>query len=154
MGAVLLAIDPGKTHFGYAVFREGLLVSCGTPNHANAEGLASIAIDLYRYYKRQAGTRVSVAMEVPQNYLRTRRVKSLSGLVALCAAVDAAVQIERFYQPKVWKGQVPKPAHHKRLVRVLSAAETTLWNEADHNARDAIGIGLFHLGRTKRGGVT
>jgi len=150
---VLLAIDPGKEHFGYAVFSDTLLTACGTPEHADPNALASIAIRLYDYYRRQPETRVTVAMEVPQNYLRARRIKSLEGLVALCAAVDEAVQVGRFYQPKMWKGQVPKPAHHRRLARVLTGVELDLWATADHNAKDAIGIGLFHLGRTKRGGI-
>lgn len=151
--SILLAIDPGKTHFGYSVFKDGRLIACGTPENADPVALAGIAIGLYDYYKRQPQTRVAVVMEVPQHYLRSRRVKSLEGLVALCAAVDRAVQVQAFYQPKMWKGQVPKPAHHRRLGRVLTGVELDLWGTADHNAKDAIGIGLFHLGRTRKGGV-
>ena len=153
MTSILLAIDPGKSHFGYSVFADGRLIACGTPENVDPTTLANIAIGLYGYYKRQPNTCVAVVMEVPQNYLRSRRVKSLEGLVALCAAVDRAVQVKAFYQPKMWKGQVPKPAHHRRLCRVLTGAELDLWGTADHNAKDAIGIGLFHLGRTSKGGV-
>ena len=149
----LIAIDPGKSHFGYAVFSYGTLIACGTPEHTNPTALAQIAIDLHSFYDRQTEERVTLVMEVPQHYLRTRRAKSLEGLVALCAAIDRAVHVGRFYQPKEWKGQVPKPAHHKRLRRVLNSFECSLWDAVDHNAKDAIGIGLFYLGRTKKGGV-
>lgn len=148
----LLAIDPGKTHFGYAVFSQNKLIGCGTQKHSSNEGLALIAVDLAHglqstYYG------CIVVMEKPENYLRNNKSKSLEGLVALCNAVHSAVGVHRFYTPKQWKGQVPKDVHHERLARVLSASELVLWGAVDHNAKDAIGIGLFHLGRTKRGGI-
>jgi len=79
--------------------------------------------------------------------------------------------------PTEWKGAVSKPVHHKRLWRVLSEEERSQlgarvgreidaacrrgaldrWSRpgasyypggfAEHNLLDAIGIGLWHLGR-------
>lgn len=44
------------------------------------------------------------------------------------------------YTPEQWKGQMKKEVVHTRLARLI-----TLPEGLDHNALDAVGIGLFHL---------
>ena len=55
------------------------------------------------------------------------------------------------YLPKEWKGQVPKPIHNKRVEKTLNPKERTkilgLPASTRHNVIDAVGIGLYHLGR-------
>ena len=57
------------------------------------------------------------------------------------------------YLPGQWKGNVPKKPHHKRILRVLDDEELGNMADSNHDTLDAVGIGLFALGRTKRGGV-
>ncbi len=147
----LLAIDPGKEHFGYSVFRQGVLIQCGTQHHTDSFGLYECIQSIYN--DAPVNKCLEVVMEKPENYIGNNKKKSLQGLFDLCSMVDQYIGVHKFYHPKAWKGQVPKPAHHRRLQRVLSESELLLWSTADHNAKDAIGIGLYHLGRTKRGGT-
>jgi hypothetical protein len=61
------------------------------------------------------------------------------------------------YKPSQWKGQTPKAIHHERIKKLLSADELSrvvlpkAKKTLGHNVWDAIGLGLFHLGRAGRG---
>jgi hypothetical protein len=61
------------------------------------------------------------------------------------------------YTPSAWKGQVPKSVHHARILAALSYEEQSripkLPTSKLHNVLDAVALGLFHVGRVKRGGV-
>jgi hypothetical protein len=57
------------------------------------------------------------------------------------------VDVVRLVTPAEWKGSVPKDICHSRIEDVLGPDEKMPEN---HNARDAVGIGLFELGRYKR----
>jgi hypothetical protein len=68
-------------------------------------------------------------------------------------------------RPSAWKANVPKPIHHLRIRRFLGIGEEILIGigALDHEAgarggyqpdrADAIGIGVWALGRCERGGV-
>ena len=51
------------------------------------------------------------------------------------------------YRPSEWKRQVHKELHHRRIRAALSTPEQGVWDALGHDARDAVGIGLFALGR-------
>lgn len=61
--------------------------------------------------------------------------------------------------PRTWKGTVPKAIVEKRVLAVLDEQETLLIystmsaraKKLDHNMVDAVGIGLWRLGRKYRG---
>lgn len=73
------------------------------------------------------------------------------------------------YLPREWKGQVPKPIHQVRILKALSEFELDRIRDEEgrradlgfitfksapvdaplRNTVDAVGIGLFHLGRIK-----
>lgn len=56
--------------------------------------------------------------------------------------------------PSAWKAQIPKSVHKSRILGNLDPAEfRAIVSPADHNTIDAIGIGLWALGRSGRGGV-
>jgi len=143
---ILLTIDPGKHHFGYAIFADRQLRNCGTPTDV------SVALDLAMYYRSRAKD-FRLVMEKPQNYRSNKKTKSLDGLFWLCSELASKAGVDRFYLPREWKGQVPKLIHHNRLQRHLTPIELATWSNADHNARDAVGIGLFDLGRCRVGGL-
>lgn len=51
------------------------------------------------------------------------------------------------YKPFEWKRNVDKVLHHSRIAEALSPGELFIWSKLGHDARDAVGIGLFALGR-------
>lgn len=106
---------------------------------------------------------VDVVTEWPQIY-RAQHAKGdpndLPGVAAVGLAVAAYLRARSCfaYTPKEWAGNVPKatrgdckasPRAH-RIAKRLSESELKVWNalkKSDHDAIDAIGIGLYHLGR-------
>jgi hypothetical protein len=57
------------------------------------------------------------------------------------------------YTPFQWKGNVPKAANHSRVARALNPDEAALMPpRAEHDAWDAVGILMFALARTRKGG--
>ena len=52
-------------------------------------------------------------------------------------------------EPRTWKGQVPKEIHGRRTMSVLTPAEAALAAGKRHDVLDAIGLGLWKLGRMK-----
>lgn len=82
------------------------------------------------------------------------QVATIAGVLA--GIVGAEV---RFIPPSLWKGGVPKSIMRDRQTKLLKPSEVSLVKtvsrmegEAFHNAMDALGIGLFALGRMRRGG--
>lgn len=108
--------------------------------------------------------------EWPQKYPTKRKYHE--NLEELHAVGSALAQVRGFswakmWLPAQWKGNVPKRAHHRRAGAALREDEWALlegslvarrrpegWlqSEAAHDARDALGILLFALGRVDRGG--
>ena len=96
---------------------------------------------------------------IPPNDICTLR-DDMSDFLARCAPDSVVVK----YEPREWKGQVPKPKRgetwdsyiiHKRVSRALDGVELALYMEAlevvpvaqRHNIVDAVGIGLKYLRR-------
>jgi len=103
-----------------------------------------------------------LVIEIPQVYRVGKSKGDPNDLIKV--AVQAGQWIERAklygasvyrHLPQEWKGQVPKNVHHERILAALSPAESAripkLPKADAHNMLDAIGLGLFHLGRISRG---
>lgn len=71
---------------------------------------------------------------------------------ALCVDMAASLQL---VEPAEWKAQVPKDITRKRIEGILTTSEKVNIKKGGemHNVYDAIGIGLFALGRAKKGMV-
>ena len=152
----LLSVDPGKCT-GYAVFDGGLLRRAGVAsvpsNTPLPEKVRRIAGEFTGFYDE-------AAYELPQVYTRDKSKGDPNDLMPLAAIIGGFVM--RFpetkhtlYKPREWKGQLTKDACHARITERLSEEEArTLIHSLSfvsatlrHNALDAVGIGLFHLGR-------
>jgi len=135
-GFLLLAIDPGAST-GWAVFG-GQLLGCGLgdPHVGRAQ---RVVIELPQVYPNHP---------VPPNDLVT--LAFLAGRYAGGAAAGAEVST---VFPHQWKGNLPKDLCAIRVRAALTPAERTIVDAIDvpdkqkHNVLDAIGIGLFTLGR-------
>lgn len=152
---VLCTVDPGKRACGVALWSvsggRGILSWSGlvTQRDGNATKLARQIVglktpfsDLFIYY-----------VEDPQCYRNKRKahadLASLKMVVRALQSEGARPLLK--IKPVAWKGNVPKAVHHERLKKELSRSELRLVPE-DHNVWDAVGLGLYALGRTGRGG--
>lgn len=158
---ILLAVDPGIRGCGAALFdgstlaRVAYVVSPFASGNQAGESAAMAAA-----VAEWAGVVDLVVIEWPRVYATRIRAGQSSGdpndLLAL-AGVDAAVAAlvgarSASYCPSDWKGNVPKDVMGARILGRLSAAEQSLVMTVTpagkrHNAIDAVGVGLFHLGR-------
>lgn len=164
---MILAVDPGIRGCGCALFSGGRLYSVayvknGTRSKNVVRDAESMARDVWRW----AGDVDELVVEWPQIYATRIRSGESTGdpndLLGL-AAVDGAVAAHMWetpvarYLPREWKGQLTKEACHHRIQTRLDEGEMARLTQASeeagslaHNAWDAVGIGLHHLGRLKQ----
>lgn len=106
------------------------------------------------------GTPDSLVGEWPQVYPDERNVDPnrnllpLAGVVAHVSGMLPSDVRRTVYRPREWKGTLKKEAFTKRILERLTPQERQLIEAIQpeglrHNATDAAGLGLFHLGRLK-----
>jgi hypothetical protein len=166
MPGVLLAIDPGIRGCGAAVFEGGILTRATyIKSHSATGNTAAACRAMANAVRDWAGLALNaIAVEWPRIYAsRIREGKTKSDpndLLALCG-VDGALAMAYPYTPvdcfvpSDWKGQLKKQPCHARIRSRLSEAEREVMDAITpaslaHNVFDAIGVGLFRLGRFDR----
>lgn len=106
------------------------------------------------------GSRPLVVIEAPRWYPHDH--SDVNDLLDLSVYVG---ELKRFYEamgcvvelvwPRTWKGNVPKKITNRRTVAALSPGELELLprrpraKDHDHNMIDAVGLGLWKLGRLR-----
>ncbi len=139
---MILAIDPGVHSCGMAWFGAGkqLLRAVYAPAHeCLVQGLPKeLIIEMPRIY--------------PGSGQQKGDLNDLLDLAAIVGQVEAWVNADSVVRvfPAKWKGQVPKKIMAERILSKLSANERDAIVHVggkDHNTIDAIGIGLWSLGR-------
>lgn len=166
MPADLLAIDPGIRSPGAALFRDGRLIAATRirfkiDTTQNAATRCKVAADAVLAWALASGLHwegMSMAFEWPQIYARDTPARA--NAVVTMAGVDMALAtmlncraLNCYLPAEVW-GQLPKSTTGKasgspralRIASRLDAAELALMPD-QHDAIDAIGIGLHALGR-------
>lgn len=168
----LIAIDPGVRSMAIAVFDDvGALQDAW--NEA-VPGFGSLA----RLLEHWGSPSVRLVLRLQRQNLRGRRIVGERQIVypgakglktnpndlldlamcsgafygALCVDMVASLTL---VEPAEWKAQVPKDITKKRIEELLAPSEKVNIKKGGemHNVYDAIGIGLFALGRAKRGMV-
>jgi len=147
----VLGIDPGETT-GFAWFVDGQL------SRAFARDFDDF-IAAPPWVERDY---IDVVIEFPK--WRRNSHEEIDDLLGLA---EKAGRIEQFYVmhqkrvqlvwPHTWKGSVPKDVHNERVLKPLRHDELALLprrprskkNPYDHNMLDAVGIGLWKLGRMR-----
>lgn len=170
----LLAVDPSIRSAGVALFRGGSLIRADTLK-VHTEG--TIGERCLRAAQIIAGWVVAndarpkvLAVEWPQWYPAARSKvdpNDLAGLAGVCgalagilamgaAAQDHGLQVVS-YTPAEWAGQTPKsktgnPWRSPRGQRIRSRLTEDELEAVPpkHDAVDAVGIGLYHLGKFER----
>jgi len=165
----VFAVDLGKHKIGIStgIVRDGresaVLVDAVTLQHpkrgrATPDEVADMVLDWV-----EANTKcdkVVFVAEWPMKYKNRRDLHAdIDSLLAVGAALHRkGVRWRKKWYPAQWKGNVPKVPHHRRLRKALTDRETARLKQLHpqglgHDALDALGIFLFAVGRTKRGGV-
>lgn len=168
----LLAVDPSITCTGWALFESGYLVACGIlPPNADSDLRQRISWPA-QYLGAAIGCVDRLMIEWPQVYTRAKSKGDPNDLLYV-SAVAGSVMTKvaaadcRLVKPCDWKGQVPKPKRGEqyiieaRVLKRLGEAERAalLFIKRprspgyDDNAIDAIGLGLYALGRMTRDAV-
>lgn len=139
----LVAIDPGKTP-GWALFRKKALVRCGR------KGLLEALVGL----DDVKAAVIEKPVAYPQDKTRVNDLITLAINVgewkAFCEDRGMVVEL---VEPRRWKGSVPKAIHNQRVLGALTEEELKLLpkrpraKDYDHNMVDAVGLGLWKLGR-------
>lgn len=152
----MIAIDPGKRCSGVAMFdSDGKLVRAFLTNRAQIKGPRNIDWML-SVGEFQIELQEDVIIEMPKVYPGAAKT-NLNDLLDLAAVVgahsmraDLRRALVKLVHPQDWKGQVPKEIMNARVLGKLTKAEQATIEGAGaktHNILDAIGIGLWHLGR-------
>ncbi len=140
----LVAIDPGAD-LGWAFFTDGELFACGLAKGPTPEIFDCADV---------------VVCEEPQIYRHSRvRPDSLIKLTRIVGRCEELARAEgatfETVKPAKWKGSVPKAICHRRIFVRLTAPELSqvdfdlrgVPKSKQHNVWDAIGIGMWRLGR-------
>jgi len=154
---MILTIDPGVStgwaEFTYADGGKGTLFACGAGDPRRREVQA---------YPQ------TIIIERPQVY-RTAQSRGVDPNDLITLAIQVG-QYKEFFEalgrnvhlvlPRDWKGQVPKKVHHPRILSKLTPGELKIVNhqlqylfseKAKGDMMDAVGLGLFWLGRCRVG---
>jgi len=143
--AHVIAFDPGVTT-GWAEFVDGKLVAAG---HLSKKALLGGTKPLPTAYEF-----TQLVIEQPVFYPDGRnksRPKDLLTLAILAGEIAGLyrrkVEVVEFVTPREWKGSVSKEICHNRMESILTQSEAM---PSNHNAKDAVGIGLWKVGRYRR----
>lgn len=165
----LIAIDPSLTCTGWAWFGNGALLTAGWISTSPEMGSPLVRA---HHIALNIGESTSVGadfvFEAPQIYQTSRGAgdpnKIALGWLVIGAIGECGwVKRSETVFPAKWKGQVPKPVMFERIKRRLTDHEIGCCKDLDilkgpeakcpgasskaGNAMDAIGVGLWKLGR-------
>jgi hypothetical protein len=146
----LLCVDPGKTT-GLAVFRDNALI----------QAFAGPSSEILKKPPPSNVPLMTVVIENPRwTPMRGVDPNDLLDLSRLVGRFEdyytRAGHTVFLVTPMQWKGSVKKSIHNRRVLELLTAHETMLLpkrpraKDYDHNLVDAIGLGLWKLGRLRR----
>lgn len=153
----VLCVDPAygkRAYAGMALFDDGVLVyaaDVAVPRDGTVE--ERIMLTAHRICSWVEDVDVAVG-EWVQAYRGGPPASALIPLAGVVCAVAGLLNADlKFYKPSEWKAQVPRVAMPDRARLKLSAEELTLCDDLGNDGWHAVGLGLFHLGRVRRGMV-
>lgn len=144
----LHTLDPGN-NTGWAIFEDDLLLDAGVLPFGDVR-------QTLRFYSGDM-----VLIEVPRHYPHREKgdVNDLLDLSLRAGELKAWAEGQKakveLVWPRTWKGSAPKEIHNQRVLRALKAFELKLLPKSprakkhDHNMLDAVGLGLWKLGRLR-----
>lgn len=158
--STLIAVDPGTRFTSVAVFEDRRLARVNAfkselpslPDRIN-NMVTSCADWLDRWPD-------TVLVEVPRVYPDQHKKVDPEDLISLSLVAGAFLVLgdkSKMVRPSEWKGQMPKEVCQRRIEKILTLEELRIsqWvvgqfpPDLQHNLWDAIGIGLYGVGRFK-----
>ena len=173
----LIAIDPGVHSMAIAVFGANKELLDAWNEESKSVFLTNVKLSVAEQVERWGSPSVRLVnrLQRPANldrivgerqvvYPGARGLKTdandLLDLAMCAGAFYGALCVEMrsnltLVEPAEWKAQVPKDVTRRRIEGFLTDAEKAVIKKGGemHNVYDAIGIGLFALGRAKKGMV-
>ncbi len=157
---MIVSIDPGTKCAGYAVFAESdteskpVMIRCGVFRGDDWIDTANHTPEFSELDKENLKLIIEDPRIYPVTNVRPNDLMKLANSVgAIVAKVNA--KFTKLVTPSRWKKSIPKTIHQKRILRCLSPEEKQILDNClcpkslQHNVVDAIGIGLWHVGRMK-----
>jgi hypothetical protein len=166
--SLLVSCDPGIRVAGLAVFRDGALAHAellrnpakkarGPEAWWAMAGVARSRVEALMLARTELSSEVhEFVVEVPQIYRFGKVRVDPDDLIQLAGVGGAVGSVLRpraatGYYPRQWKGSVDKQVMVERILSRLSLAEKKALAPCPpslaHNQVDAVGLGLYHLGR-------
>ena len=163
---MLVALDPGLNRSGLALFQDGELVFADAVK-ISARGdvvsrAARMGAKIVNVVHVEDFLDAELIVELPQIYQREGGKSKgspnlLIPLAVVCGAVAVSFVDVHSVLPSAWKGQVPKqtrtgsnPVADRVVARLTALERQHIAAKAPHDVYDAVGIGLWHLGRFER----
>ena len=151
-------VDPGLRGCGVAEFRAGELVRAAyVPNPMAGRGYEAHSAlgEAVSTWVSDASERIIIEHPViyPSAAQQKGDLNDLLDVVAVGASVASGFRAHYIesVSPREWKGQVPKNIMTMRIASALSETERANIEKCaaglKHNVLDAVGIGLWKLGR-------
>lgn len=158
---LILAVDPGVNGSGWALLRsnDASLINYGTLHGKGlwAQKASQIMVGFEKVFAVWEDYIGQVYIESPV-FMRgfggytTASTGSLVKLAMLCGAMFLYSLKKQhgtiLVEPSKWKGQLPKKVCNARVLRILEKSNASIGTASNH-ALDAIGLGLWALGRFK-----
>lgn len=151
----VIGIDPGK-HTGWSVFKNGVLFQAGADRFEDVfkdppfVDSVVVVVEAPRHYPNKSKGDVNDLLDLSE------MVGALMGRYRMMTGVTT---VKRVF-PRNWKGSVSKLIHNARTLEKLNGIEVSLLPKKradarrkskaqnyDHNMLDAVGLGLWFLGR-------
>jgi hypothetical protein len=166
----VLAIDPSLHNCGYAVFKGKKLIKYGLLKLDKEKNWIQRARNVVAGIQNEIdelGWDIQLVTEIPQGFGSTdkgflaRESGSERKLAFLCGMIYNMTPNTIEYEPRQWKGQLPKcvvrarlsklkqyknlPLYRSKVVECRDCKRRHLDHDLDHNILDAIAIGHFYL---------
>ncbi len=164
MTTPMLSIDPGVRNLGAAAWgADGeLLGALCSRQPTTTLGLGALAYRHVQEITEAIGGPwdLGIMESMVWTGVRATTPQDLIDVQTVGALVVASLASEwQLLPPSLWKATIPKEIHHERILAGLTARERAIATTAAARAGacakevlDAIGIGLYALGRTDRSG--
>jgi hypothetical protein len=153
----LLAIDPGISGTGWAYFKGRKLKKCGVITASRSlewyekipwycKELSEIAATVtFSFYDREVILELPTFMQSSATGRVAASTNSLVKLSMLVGAIHTTFGRTELITPQRWKGQLKKKNVEDRIRRRIPKTVARL--EPRTHAWDAIGLGLYYLGK-------